>query len=144
VKSLCLGECYNPSNERKRITHVDVIRILPQERRGENIKKLIKDPWKRLPCDDRGEGCVVRFSDPEFSRLGRDAVYYVRAMQEPTPVVNGDNLRCTYDSQGNCVKVNPCYGDYRTEIDDSCLAPKPEVAWSSPIYIDYQRTNRAR
>ena len=142
VKKLCLGECYNPSNERKRITHVDVIRILPQQRQGENVAKLIKDPWKRIPCRDKGEGCVVNFSDPEFSTLGRDAVYYVRAAQEPSPVVNAKNLRCTYDKEGNCVKVNPCFGDYRTSTDESCLAPAPEVAWSSPIFIDYRRSRR--
>ncbi len=137
IDTLCLGQCYNPSGKRKKITHVDVIRILPQDKPGENIARLIKDPWKRLPCNDKGQGCVVRFSDPEFASLKRDAVYYVRAHQEPTPVVNGDNLRCTYDKSGKCVKVNPCYGDYRTPRSDDCLAKKPEMAWSSPIFIDY-------
>ena len=144
IDTLCLGECYNPSATRKKITHVDVIRILPQDKPGENIARLIKDPWKTLPCNDRGQGCVVQFSDPEFARLKRDAVYYVRAHQEPTPVVNGDNLRCTYDASGKCVKVNPCYGDYRVKRSDDCLAKKPEMAWSSPIYVDYARRQAKR
>ena len=144
LDKLCLGECYNPSGQRKKITHVDVIRILPQDRPDENISRLIKDPWKRLPCNDRGQGCVVEFSDPQFARLRRDAVYYVRAHQEPTPVVNGDNLRCTYDKSGKCIKVNPCYGDYRVKNSDDCLAKKPEMAWSSPIYIDYDRRQAKR
>ena len=144
LDKLCLGECHNPSATRKKITHVDVIRILPQDKPGENIARLIKDPWKRLPCNDRGQGCVVQFSDPEFARLKRDAVYYVRAHQEPSPVVNGDNLRCTYDASGKCVKVNPCYGDYRVKRSDDCLAKKPEMAWSSPIYIDYARRQAKR
>ena len=143
IDTLCLGECYNPSATRKKITHVDVIRILPQDKPGENITRLIKDPWKRLPCNDRGQGCVVKFSDPEFARLKRDAVYYVRAHQEPTPVVNGDNLRCTYDKNGKCIKVKPCYGDYRVERGDNCLAKKPEMAWSSPIYVDYGQSRAA-
>ena len=144
LDKLCLGECYNPSATRKKITHVDVIRILPQDKPGENIARLIKDPWKTLPCNDRGQGCVVKFSDPEFARLRRDAVYYVRAHQEPSPVVNGDNLRCTYDASGKCVKVNPCYGDYRVKRSDDCLAKKPELAWSSPIYVDYARRQAKR
>lgn len=142
VKKLCLGECYNPSTERKKITHIDVIRILPQTRGGENVKNLIKDPWKRIACNDKGDGCVVRFSDPEFKKLKRDVVYYVRAMQEPSNVVNADNLRCTYDEEGNCVKIDPCYGDYRTSNDNDCTAKKPEMAWSSPIYVDYHYNNR--
>ncbi len=144
VKKLCLGECYNPSSERKRISHIDIIRILPQERAGEEVKKLIKDPWKRVRCNDKGEGCVVRFKDPEFTKLKRDAVYYIRAMQEATPTVNGDNVRCSYDDEGNCVKVNPCFGDYRSSASDDCLAAKPEMAWSSPIYVDYKHNQRAR
>ena len=144
LDKLCLGECYNPSGQRKKITHVDVIRILPQDKPGENIAPLIKDPWKTLPCNDRGQGCVVKFSDPEFAHLKRDAVYYVRAHQEPTPTVNGDNLRCSYDAAGKCVKVNPCHGDYRVKNSDDCLAKKPEMAWSSPIYIDYDRRQAKR
>ena len=138
VKNLCLGECYNPTGQRKKITHIDVIRIMPQEQKDEDIARLIKDPWKRIPCNDNGEGCVARFSDPEFAQLKRDMVYYVRAYQKPSPTVNGDNLRCSYDSQGNCIKVNPCFSDYRTERQDNCLALKPELAWSSPIYVDYK------
>ena len=93
-------------------------------------------------CDDMGEcapdptGCVARFEDLEFVGSGRDAVYYVRALEAPTPAVNGANLRTRFDAQGNAVAVEPCYGDARTPRDDDCLAPVQERAWSSPIFVD--------
>ena len=52
-------------------------------------------------------------------------------------MVNADNVRCEYDEQGECVKVNPCYGDYRTSSEDDCLAPANQRAWSSPIFVGY-------
>ncbi len=137
LQALCLGECYNPSNERKKISHIEVVRIRPQTSPEEDPADLIEDPWRRLPCDDEGQGCTASFTDGEFAASGRSAIYYVRAIQEASLAVNGNNLRCTYDENGVCVKVLPCYGDYRTEADDNCLAPAAERAWSSPIYIDH-------
>ncbi len=53
-------------------------------------------------------------------------------------MINVDNVRCTYDEKGNCVAVNPCYGDYRTADDDECLAPAQQRAWSSPIFVAWE------
>ena len=64
-------------------------------------------------------GCEVKFEDKDFIKDDRQAVYYARAIQEPTETINGDALRCTYDDQGNCLEVNPCYGDYRIDENDS-------------------------
>ncbi len=139
VQKICLGECYNPSDERKRITHIEIIRITPQTQKDEPIAPLIQDVWKRIPCPKEGEGCVAQFSDPDFVRGGRRTVYYARAVQEEAPVVNAAQLRCSFNAEGACVSVNPCYGDYRTPYQDDCLANAPEMAWSSPIYIGYKK-----
>jgi hypothetical protein len=133
---LCRGECYNPSDERKRITRIEVVRIRPQVRPGEPVETLIEDPWRVFECDGDPAGCAVRFEDREFAAANRDTVYYVRAIQEPTLVVNAGNLRCTRDANGNCTEVRPCFGDYRTDYEDDCTAPEEERAWSSPIFVN--------
>ncbi|MCK6554532.1 DUF3604 domain-containing protein [Candidatus Binatia bacterium] len=135
MEHLCRGECYNPSDERKSIARIEVVRIRPQVRPGESVGNLIEDPWRTIQCAADPAGCEVEFTDPDFVAGGRPATYYVRAVQEPSPAVNAANLRCKYDSQGNCVVASPCYGDYRTPFDDDCLAENEERAWSSPIYL---------
>ncbi|TGY87272.1 DUF3604 domain-containing protein [Marinicauda algicola] len=137
LQQLCRGECYNPGNERYRITRIEVVRIRPQIAPGEPVDLLIEDEWQVLPCDDQGTGCTVEFSDPEFVASGRDAVYYVRAIQEPSGQVNGDPLRCEYDEQGRCIAADPCLGDYRVDMEEECVASVEHRAWSSPIYLGH-------
>jgi hypothetical protein len=134
---LCRNECYHPSDERRLVTRIEVVRIRPQGAPGEPVAGLIEDPWRVLPCAPDPAGCVARFDDPEFATGARDAVYYVRAIEEPSPVVNAKNLRCRTDAEGNCLEVRPCYGDWRTPDDDDCAEPSEERAWSSPIFVDY-------
>ncbi|MFN8642607.1 MAG: DUF3604 domain-containing protein [Candidatus Binatia bacterium] len=136
LEHLCRGECYNPSDERHLITRIEVIRIRPQRAQGEPVGALIEDPWRRFECPKNPDGCTIEFDDPDFTVADRDAVYYVRAIQEPMPAVNAGGLRCEYDAAGNCVKVNACYGDFRTPYDDDCLSENEERAWSSPIYVN--------
>lgn len=135
VEALCKGECYNPSDERKLITRLEIVRIRPQESAGEDVAQLIEDPWKVIECEPSQAGCAAEFDDPEYAASDRPFLYYVRAIQEPSLAVNGKNLRTTYDRQGNPVSVNPCYGDMRTREDDDCLSMVEERAWSSPIYL---------
>lgn len=136
---ICAGQCYHPSNERHAITAIEVIRIRPQSYPDEPVDGLIEDPWRRFDCSDTSaanDGCVVEFTDDTFSR---DSVYYVRALQEATPAINGNYLRITIDEQGRAKSVAPCYGDVRTDFTDDCLAPVQERAWSSPIVVNYEQ-----
>ena len=139
LAQLCRGECYNPGDRRHVITAIEVVRVRPQATADEAIEALIEDPWRRFPCDGNPSGCAVEFEDPEYAASARDAVYYVRALQEATPAINGANLRTTFDDQGRAVGVAPCHGGYRTSSGDDCLAPVEERAWSSPIYVDQPR-----
>ena len=129
LERLCVGECYNPGDARHKVTRIEVVRIRRQMNPDEAVKDLIDDPWRTLPCPADRDVCEVEFTGapPE---PGRQALYYVRAIQEPTDAVNGDALRC--DESGQC---DPCFGDHRTNFSDDCLAPVEERAWSSPIFI---------
>lgn len=132
IRRLCQGECYNPSDVRRPITRIEVVRIRPQRSPEEEITGLIEDPWKVLPCSGDPNGCVVTFNDYEFLSSGRDALYYVRAIEAPSEAVNADPLACTRDESGRCVAVAPCFS---RPWEDDCLAPIEERAWSSPIFV---------
>jgi hypothetical protein len=136
IASLCGGECYNPGDQRKDITRIEIVRITPRLSDDESTAALIRDPWRVFDCAPGGT-CSVEFEDEDFANEGREAIYYARAIQEPTPAVNAGGLRCEYDDDGVCVAVDPCYGDYRTDPADDCRSPNEERAWSSPIFVNY-------
>jgi len=132
LSHLCLEQCYFPSDTRKRIVRIEVVRIRPQQSPDEDVNALVEDPWRSFPCSPDAAGCSVEFDDPEFALAARPAAYYVRAIEEASDVINGANLRC--DAEGHC---DPCYADYRGDATDDCLAPVEERAWSSPIWVDF-------
>ena len=133
TEALCANECYQPTDERRKITHIDVVRIRPQSEAGEDVGSLIDDPWQRFECDGSASGCVATFVDPEYPALGRDTVYYARAFEEPTPTINGQPQRCTEFSDGRCAATELC------SAQGDCLSDYAHRAWSSPIYVDYPR-----
>jgi len=134
IERYCFGECYNPTEQRYRIRRVEVVKIEPQRDPGDDIGKLIQDPLQTLTCPGDPQGCVVRFSDPDFTSRGRPALYYVRAYQEPTPQYNAGGLRCTKGPTSSCQAVKPCPSGYRAG-NDTCMALDEELAWSSPIFL---------
>lgn len=134
IESLCMNECYFPSDHRRPITRIEVVRIRTQLGPDDAVRPLIEDPWKTLSCSGDLEGCQVVFSDPEFARAERGTSYYVRAIEAASRVVNADPLGCTRDSEGRCIDVAPCFD---RPNDDDCTAPSEQRAWSSPIFVDY-------
>jgi hypothetical protein len=141
LRRLCSGECYHPSDERQAITRIEVVRIRPQARPDEPVDGLIEDKFLVHQCPPSPDGCTIRFSDPDYAQGGRDALYYVRAIQAPEPMINADPLQCVRDAEGRCVKVKLCYGDYRSGVSE-CTAPAEPRAWSSPIYLDHPDARR--
>ena len=130
IENVCAGECYHPADDRRQLTRIEVIRIRRQMSESEQIHDLVEDPWMTIPCPTDAEICEVEFEDAEYPAAGREVLYYVRAIQEPTPMVNAGALRC--DERGKC---DPCFGGYQTGFEDDCLTMAEERAWSSPIYV---------
>ncbi len=129
---LCQGECYHPSDLRRPITRIEVVRIRPGA--GPDPGERIEDPWRVIRCAGDPSGCQAAFTDPQFTASGRDALYYVRAIEAPSPAVDANPLGCTYDEHGRCTRIDPCFG---RPTDDECLSETEERAWSSPIFVDH-------
>jgi hypothetical protein len=134
MTELCMGECYHPSNQRRIISRLEVVRILPQNYQGEDLAPLIQDPWLVHQCEPNTQGCSIEFSDAEYNAIARDAAYYVRAIEEPIDTINGAQQQCDIDSNGQCQTMVDC--GQRGKAGDDCLAPVEHRAWSSPIFVD--------
>jgi len=137
MQRLCRGECYNPGDTRRPISHIEIVRIRPQSHPGEAVDTLIDDPWARYECPDDPSGCTAVFEDPEFDTTRRDTVYYARVFEHPKPTVNGAMLACRSEGDNACVETDPC------QRGEECLAPDAPRAWSSPIYVDFKPESQA-
>ena len=108
------------------IERIEIVKITPQEYAGEAISPLIQDAWKTISCSGKSE-CIVEFEDQNYSR---DSIYYVRAIQAPTLAINGGGASLP------STEFKLCKGSFKTDLNDDCLAPDNERAWSSPIYLN--------
>jgi hypothetical protein len=135
LATLCRSECYNPSNLRRPISRIEVVRIKPQADPDEAIDPLIEDAWRVFHCSGSRDGCRVSFTDEEFDEVKRDTLYYVRAIEEASPAVNGANLRCESGDDGRCEAVTQCN---TMDPAEDCLSASEQRAWSSPIFVNYQ------
>jgi hypothetical protein len=145
LEALCMGECHNPSETRRLIERIEVVRIRPRLDKSEDVAELVEDVWKSFECVPDEAGCVVEFEDAEFEGDGRDTVYYVRALEEPSGLINGDPLRCERDASGICLETRPCRSRVRGDVfdragdleePDECIGLARARAWSSPIFVD--------
>lgn len=135
LASLCMNECYYPSEDRRPIVRIEVIRIRTQIGPDEAIAPLIEDPWKVIRCDGNREGCEGVFSDPSFADAARGTSYYVRAVEAESPTISADPLGCSHggDATSRCSESDRCFN---RPNDDDCLSPSEHRAWSSPIFLD--------
>ena len=134
ISQLCKGECFNPSDLRKIITSIEIVRIRPQSYSGEPIDPLIEDPWKTFKCEPSQEGCEVEFEDEQFLGSNREIVYYARVIQEPSQAINANGFSCDFSENGQCIAVNLC-GEEKGQEAGDCLGLAEERAWSSPIFV---------
>mgnify|MGYP007112312935 CR=1 FL=1 len=88
----------------------------------------VVQPWRNKNFKD--------FQDEQFAIGRRDAVYYVRAIEEPTPTLSADPLGCEFDESGQCIKAEVCRVGVH-ENRGECIAPAEHRAWSSPIFVNY-------
>jgi len=138
IADLCHDECHFPSDVRRPIEAIEVVRITPRVDPEEEIGPLIEDPWRRYECEGGAQGCLVRFRDEEFADRGRDVLYYVRALEAARPAILGDPLRPERDAEGRVVSVTLC------DPEDDCLDETRERAWSSPIFVDHGASRHDR
>jgi hypothetical protein len=100
-----MGECYNPSDTRRSIEKIEVVRIRPRHSRAGDVAGLIDDPCLSFDCLPVQADCSVEFEDLDDAAGGRDSIYYVRAVEQATLHVNADNLRCEMDDSGACAST---------------------------------------
>ena len=136
LEELCYGECDHPGETRTPIERIEIVRIRPQRASGEPIADRIEDPWRSFDCEPDPDGCRVRFRDDDFAAFEGDVVYYARALQAPTPAINGEGARVRFDEAGRALSAAPCLAGVGGDPADDCLAPVSERAWSSPIFVD--------
>jgi len=135
LEYLCRGECDQPSDVRRAIEAIEIVRIRARENDEQDTASLVDDPWRRFECAPDPSGCRVEFDDPEFAANARDSLYYARAIEAPSLALNGAPLETELDANGDAVAIHPCT---QARVDaGGCPSPARERAWSSPIFVDF-------
>ena len=138
LAQLCSNECYNPSQQRRIIERIEVVRIRPQQFEDEAIDPLIEDAWRVFECSAGQEMCEFEFTDEQFVSGQRDVVYYARVIEQASATMNAAGLGCEYDDQGVCLSIRDCGSDPAAPND--CLSPAEHRAWSSPIFVNFSKS----
>ena len=137
IEHLCMGECYHPSDQRRAISRIEIVRIAPRSAPTSPWHRSSRTPGAPTPATVTPPAACTPSATPEFRKDGRDTLYYARVYEVPKPGINANNLRCRYDADGRCVEVDLCPD--ADGSDPECLAPHEPRAWSSPIYVDVAR-----
>ena len=83
-----------------------MIKILPQQFENEPVEGLSRRCVENISLQQHQ--LQISFEDEQFSIGKRDAVYYVRAIEEPSPTLSADPLGCEFDENGECIKAEIC------------------------------------
>jgi hypothetical protein len=137
LQALCQNECYNPTDQRRQIERIEIVRIRPQQRPDEAIDPLIENAWLVHECPSNQLACEFSFTDAEYAGAERDTLYYVRAVETASATADSAEPECEFKAQGACVSMRDCGDD--TSGPDGCLVPVQHLAWSSPIFVNYPR-----
>ena len=137
LERLCKGECYHPGDARRPITRIEIVRIVPQaapERRSRapDRRSLARLRVRARPAGLREDVPRSRVPRPRTRRaLLRARVRGARARDQ----CRQSALRAR--RRGQLHEGEPVPGP-DGDADD-CLAPREPRAWSSPIYVDFDR-----
>jgi hypothetical protein len=104
LQTLCDNECYNPSDQRRQIERIEIVRIRPQQHPDEAIDPLIEDAWLTHECSPNQAACEFTFTDDDFAAAERDTLYYVRALETASTTQYGATQHRAWSS--------PIYVDY--------------------------------
>ncbi len=112
-----------------------MVRIRPQIFPHEPVENLIEDPWKVIACEADQAGCQVEFEDEDFVAGGRETLYYVRAIQEATNMINAANVRCEAVDAREALKQLPedTQQIFSLHFDQGMTHPEIVVATGLPL-----------
>ena len=124
---LCSGECDNPVR-RAQPDHPHRGGEDPPAGAARASRSTVSSrtsSWS-TQCPPEPNGCSLAFTDPAYAGEGRDAIYYVRAIEE----ARADDQRraarsASATSRARACKAKLCFGDYRSGTATARRRPSP-------------------